>query len=349
MTTIGTLFSGGEGVGVGARNAGLNHLWGVEYDDQIASVGRLNGFNTLTGDVRDADLMRSLPRPDTIHASPVCKNASNAKADGEESPEDIETADATCAYIDYFRPEIFTLENVYGYRTFTAFAHIMECLNRNKYRFDYWHLNAADYGVPQTRRRMILVARLNGKPRRPVATHAEPSKIAPMFDDRLPWVGWYKAIEDLIDRLPDSEFEQWQLDRLPIEITDTFLFDGHSGFNGDEATSRTSIEPNMSIMSTSRGNAGFKGFIVEGSNGSHPDISRLDNAPISTIVQIEYKSVRRAWLSCGRVIRMTPAAFARFQSFPDSYIIPEDYRLACTVIGNAVPPLLYQRVIEAQP
>lgn len=348
MTTIGTLFSGGEGVGVGARNAGLDHLWGVEYDDAIASVARLNGFNTITGDVRDTELMRSLLRPDVIHASPVCKNASNAKVDGDESLEDIETADAICAYIDHFKPDIFTLENVYGYRIFTAFAHIIECLNRNHYRVDYWHLNAADYGVPQTRQRLILVARLNGKPRKPHATHARPDKLTPLFDDRLPWIGWYKAIEDLIDTLPDDKFEQWQLDRLPIEITDTFIFDDHSGFNGDEATSRTSVEPSMSIMSTSRGNDGFRAFIVEGSNGSHIDISRFYNEPITTIVQTEYKSARRAWLTCGRTVRMTPIAFARFQSFPKWYIIPENYKLACTVIGNAVPPLLYQRVIEAQ-
>lgn len=346
--TIATLFSGGEGVGVGAKQAGLTHLWGVEYDDAIAQVARNNGFNTITGNVMDVALMLSLPRPDVLHASTVCKNASNAKTDGEESPEDIASADATCAYIDHFRPDIFTLENVYGYRTFTAFAHIMECLNRNGYRFDYWHLNAADYGVPQTRRRLILVARLHGKPRRPVATHAELSKLAPLFDDRLPWIGWYEAIDDLIDTLPDDKFEQWQLDRLPVEITDTFIFDGHSGFNGDEATSRISTEPCMSIMSTSRGNDGFRAFIVEGSNGSHADISRFYDEPITTIVQTEYKSARRAWLMCGRTVRMTPITFARFQSFPKWYIIPEDYKLACTVIGNAVPPLLYQRVIEAQ-
>jgi site-specific DNA-cytosine methylase len=34
--TIATLFSGGEGVGCGARAAGLTHLWGIEYDNDIA-------------------------------------------------------------------------------------------------------------------------------------------------------------------------------------------------------------------------------------------------------------------------------------------------------------------------
>ena len=66
------------------------------------------------------------------------------------------------------------------------------------------------------------------------------------------------------------------------------------------------------------------------------------------------KHPRRAWLFNGRVVAMTPRCLARFQSFPDSYILPDPNwltganDLACRVIGNAVPPLLYQRVIEAQ-
>jgi site-specific DNA-cytosine methylase len=52
----------------------------------------------------------------------------------------------------------------------------------------------------------------------------------------------------------------------------------------------------------------------------------------------------RAWLSQGRVVRMTPRALARFQAFPDTYALPDGAALACRVIGNAVPPLLMQRI-----
>lgn len=379
MTTIGTLFSGGEGVGVGAHQAGLNHLWGVEYDDAIAQVARNNGFHTITGNVMDTALMLSLPRPDVLHASPVCKNASTAKADGEESPEDIASADATCAYIDHFRPDIFTLENVYGYRIFTAFAHIMECLNRNGYRFDYWHLNAADYGVPQTRKRLILVAQLHGKPRRPVATHAELSKLAPLFDTRLPWIGWYEAIEDLIDTLPASQFALWQLERLPKElqehtlvnsafpesngrkdyksnepafVADTltlnharaFILDGKPDNYAGDLTPLENDDPVM-VVTGSQEKHQFGAFIVNESS----TMEMVDSGmPVSTQVSSDRNINQRAWLSSGRVVKMTPRALARFQSFPDSYILPDKALLACTVIVNAVPPLLYQRVIEAQ-
>lgn len=419
MTTIGTLFSGGEGVGVGAKLAGLDHLWGVEYDDAIAQVARANGFNTLTGNVMDTALMMSLPRPDVLHASPVCKNASNAKADGEESPLDIATADATCAYISHFRPDVFTLENVWGYRTFTAFAHILECLNRNGYRVDYWHLNAADYGVPQTRRRLILVARLHGKPIKPLATHARADKLTPMFDSRLPWIGWYQAIEDLIDTLPPSQFAPWQLERLPQEMTESLLCDTLN--NSRDATTLPTDAPSFSILSTmmrrpittpaafilngtpndygatvtacaqddpvftqtsSMDKRPSRAFIVNTREMHHGEGITVsdhdepcytlpatssgdrhkaflvtesatleaisDEQPAATQVTSHRNANQRAWLDCGRVVKMTPRALARFQSFPDWYALPDKSKLACTIIGNAVPPLLYQRVIEAQ-
>ena len=345
MTTIATLFSGGEGVGIGAKAAGLDHLWGVEYDDAIASVARLNGFNTITGNVMDTALMMSLPRPDVLHASPVCKNASNAKADGEESPLDIATADATCAHISHFRPDIFTLENVYGYRTFEAFAHILICLKRNGYAVDYWHLNAADYGVPQTRRRLILVARLHGKPRKPIATHAEPSKITPLFDSRLPWVGWYEAIEDLIDTLQPSQFAPWQLERLPEEFQSSLV---HA--SGTSMVTVNICEPSATLVSSHK-TALPRAFILNGTPNANTTsgVMRYDDEPAPTQGNTDRVGNQpRAWLSAGRVVKMTPRALARFQSFPDWYVLPDKAKLACTVIGNAVPPLLYQRVIEAQ-
>jgi len=45
-------------------------------------------------------------------------------------------------------------------------------------------------------------------------------------------------------------------------------------------------------------------------------------------------------------VSMTPRTLARFQSFPDWYELPTKRSLAAYGIGNAVPPLLYQRIIE---
>lgn len=63
-----TLFSGGEGVGIGMRTAGISHLWGIEYDDKIANVARGNGLHTITTDILECD-PADLDRPDLLHAA----------------------------------------------------------------------------------------------------------------------------------------------------------------------------------------------------------------------------------------------------------------------------------------
>lgn len=153
MKTIGTLFSGGELVGVGARNAGLKHLWGVEYKDEIAAVARLNGFNTITADVTKID-PRSMEVPDVLHASTVCTRASQANSDAELNEEgtkehnlDIESAEAVVTFINVMRPKVFTLENVYAYRKFKSFNLITSALSRHGYMWDYDNCNSADYGI----------------------------------------------------------------------------------------------------------------------------------------------------------------------------------------------------------
>src|SRR3989304_5632384 len=136
---------------------------------------------------------------------------------------DGRTSYTTCRFIETVQPTIFTLENVWGYRKFVAFEHIIACLRRNGYEYSYWHLNSADYGVPQTRKRLILVARLDGIPHKPEATHAKNPSSSPVGLKR--WVGWYEAIEDLIPTLPESHFAEWQLRRLP-EFCNTTTVDG---------------------------------------------------------------------------------------------------------------------------
>ena len=330
-----TIFSGGEGVGIGMRAAGIEHLWGIEWANDIAQVARDNGFHSITADVREVDI-KKLERPDILHASPVCVNASVAKTDRGEAPEDVETAYATCRFIEGLRPSIFTLENVFGYRNFVAFRVILKCLVWKGYQVDYWHLNAANYGVAQTRKRLILVARLDGRPRRPEPTHAK--NPGTMFG--LPkWVGWYEAIEDLIPILPESKFAPWQLDRLPAFCDKAFVFEptemrdegqqvvgdnpiytikamrhvgarafivntNMSGDGGNGMRLRGEIEPSFSTKPADDGR--LRGFIVDGQNGGMPDEDgersltiRDDDRPIFTVSATQTRRSLRAFVADG--------------------------------------------------
>lgn len=234
LSTFGTLFSGGEGAGIGLQAAGLRHMWGVEYDPAIAAVAQRNGFAVRVADVRAVDYT-TLPAVDWLHASPVCTRASNANPNATESPEDIDTAAAVVRALDAIRPQVFTLENVWGYRDFTAFKTICKALGDHGYFWDFEHVNAADMGVPQTRKRLILRASRGMLPHLP----------AP-----VPWVGWYEAIEDLIPTLPESQLAPWQLARLPEGIANVLISNAKTEYGNGMASAE---EPAWSVTSQTAG------------------------------------------------------------------------------------------------
>jgi len=112
---------------------------------------------------------------------------------------------------------------VWGYRKSQSWKLIREHLQRSGYDWNAWKLNCADYGVPQTRKRMIVAARKDGpRPKKPPATHAENPSSGGLFGGDLnEWVGWHEAIEDLIPDLPETGLADWQKERLPDELTQT--------------------------------------------------------------------------------------------------------------------------------
>jgi DNA (cytosine-5)-methyltransferase 1 len=261
-----------------------------------------------------------------------------------------------------------------------SFALIVQALHALHYDVQWWHLNAADYGVPQTRRRLILVARRDGRVVRPAATHCQ-GGCNDMFGGLLPWVGWYEAIADLVDTLPESEFAPWQLARLPTDVRESvmvggantsetqaapgvgvsvlnkptravmashsnrwraLLMDGQANSNGATCTSVSGGVPAFAVQDQTGARHAARAVLVGNGDTYRPVVSGNEPSPTQGA-----SNGARA-LVPHRVVKMTPRALARFQSFPDWYELPERNALACKIIGNAVPPLLMRRVMEAQ-
>ena len=333
--TAATLFPGGGGADMGLSAAGLDVKWGLEYDDNIAQVARENGLNIHTADVTKVD-PDWYERVDVLHASPPCPNFSIAKTGAEETDEDVSLAHATVRFVQALEPALFTLENVWGYRKSQSWKLIREHLQQNGYDWNGWHLNCADYGAPQTRKRMIVAARKGGpRPKKPAATHAEDPSSGGLFDDTLDeWVGWYEAIEDLIPDLPETELADWQKERLPDEVK-TVLIDGKPMSFGGELQPNRASDPVQTISASNQKHMP-RAVLVPGGNGSS-FVTRTDGQPSRTISK-QPGNCDRAVMG-RRVVQMTPRCLARFQAFPDWYELPNSKSLACRIIGNAVPPL----------
>ena len=315
--TFASLFTGGGLADIGAMQAGYTLLWGVEWDADIAAVANANLPHRDT--VHAASVIgfdwASVERPDHLHMSPPCQDYSVAKTSGKVGNDNDALATACIEALTALKPSTVTLENVEGYRKAPGFQQIVDHLWGAGYWVNVDVLNSADFGVPQTRRRLILRAVKGGFP----GPLPEPVK----------WRGWYEAIDDLIPELPETQFAAWQLKRLP----ESFIYG-----NGTYSTPISSHKPAQTI--TSNGNqTGVRAYLVESknSNQQYGDGIRQQGEPHTTVITDP----------AGRVVRMTPRCLARFQSVPDDYVLPEKTALACKIIGNGVPCLMMQRVLES--
>lgn len=336
MFTFATLFSGGGLADVGLMAAGGRPLWAVEYDPAIAGVYRRNvGDHVLVADVGAVDYS-ALPAVDWLHASPVCTRASLANAGAVESPEDIASAQAVVRAIRAASPAVVTVENVWGYRKFAAFGLILQALGDLGYFVDFSHVNAAEFGVPQTRRRLILLAS---------------RCLLPPLPQPVAWVSWYAAISDLLPALPDSALAPWQAARLPADLC-SLLLDSKNTSQERGKLYRAADEPCFTVVADDRPSHRPRAILIDGNNGrvdGGAPIMRAGDEPAFTLAGARAATHRAAGPrgESVQVVSMTARALARFQSIPDWYLLPNEARLAAKVIGNAVPPLLMERIAES--
>lgn len=129
-------------------------------------------------------------------------------------------------------------------------------------------------------------------------------------------ISWYEALVDLLDKMTPADLAPWQQALWKPEYTAMLpiMVHGHYHYRDTDEARQLDVLP------------------------SH--------LPARTVTASHNSTQKRIVLADGRIIRTTPRAAARLQTFPDTYIFPSQSTLASAIIGNAVPPLLVQRLCE---
>lgn len=167
------LFSGAGGLTQGLKSAGYNVQAAIEIDPLASNTYALNhpSVKLVTADIRKTSpeefaTLSQLNSIDLIAGCPPCQEFSRIKTlngNKKSYKRDKYLIRIFGDYIEYFYPKAVMLENVKALTKERCFSQFCKRLEAIGYTIDYKILNAADYGVPQNRERLIFIANRVGK------------------------------------------------------------------------------------------------------------------------------------------------------------------------------------------
>ena len=172
MTQAVVLFCGAGGATLGIHDAGYDTV-GIDWWEPACRTHAAAGYPTIRADLNGYP-WRLIGGLDLLWSSPPCQDWSmagkGAGADGGRNG-----WPATLAAVDVLRPRLFIAENVAGmlnrqHRPYVEW--ICQQLRDLGYDARYCLLVSSDFGSPQSRKRLQIVARRDGTPVWPLATHA---------------------------------------------------------------------------------------------------------------------------------------------------------------------------------
>lgn len=200
-----SLFSGLGGLDIGLHQAGIETVACVEKNDAAAQTLRINSqkhdcapleshisvpqkypWTVINQDIREVDAGDILEAAnidkseiDLVVGGPPCQTFSRSN-EGSRSGTGAEKGKLYQEYarlLHEIQPRAFIFENVRGLKSTNDgndLDQIIDCLEGENYSAEFKVLNAADYGVPQTRKRLIIIGVKDGSDVKfPEPTHTE--------------------------------------------------------------------------------------------------------------------------------------------------------------------------------
>lgn len=175
MIDVFDFFSGCGGTSLGFQNFGFNILGGLDFDKDCAATFKSNFPNAffIEGDIRNIQpkvLSKIVTKKRNIPllfcgCAPCQPFTKQRRYINKEDTRKTLLSEFQ-RFIEYWKPEFIFLENVPGLQNIDKsdqiFQNFITKLKKLGYEFDTQIVKASDIGVPQVRKRFILIAAANG-------------------------------------------------------------------------------------------------------------------------------------------------------------------------------------------
>ena len=323
MPTVLDLFAGAGGLSLGLEDAGLDVVAAAEWDDDALTTYAKShpGADLHPGDIAQVDFGAFSGAIDVLAGGPPCQPWSDGgKGLGHDDPRD-----GFPKFIEAVRviaPRAFLIENVAGLTRGARRVHflrIMSDLEKLGYEVTEQILSAADFGVPQRRKRLFIVGTRSGGFSWPDSTHGATA------NQRWRVAGDVLSKETVLGEPNGSIVTYAKRPDLRPSPYDGLLFNG-----GGRPIDLTDLAP--TLLASMGGNKTPWVDTLGVVPGYHASLLAGGEPLIGVVPGAR---------------RITVAEAAALQTFPEDTIFAGPRSSQYRQIGNAVPPSLARSVGRA--
>ena len=331
------LFAGVGGLSLGFEKQGFNVVLANEYDKSIAEAYKENHKHTkmICGDITSLDLKDTFGKyagkVDVVIGGPPCQGFSQKGQRKTIRDERNFLFKYYVKVVDIVKPHYFVMENVPNLLTAEGGLfrnEIIDLFKSMNYSLKMGVLNASDYGVPQNRRRAVIIGKLKGD----APDLPQPQRNTVTIWDAISDLAYLDAGEGQEEQSyknePQSDYQK--LLRGSSETLYNHIATKHSPL----ALERLALIPP---------NAGKEVLPKEHLTKSiySGTWTRMRKDEISVTITTRFDTPSSGKFTHPYLNRaITVREAARIQSFPDDFRFVGNKGSQMKQVGNAVPPLL---------
>lgn len=333
-------FAGGGGLAVGLHNAGFDLRAAIESDPHAAMTFKANHpqVQILQQDIREISGKKLLKLAsgcvDILAACPPCQGFSSLTAKYKTTDPRNELVSEVARLTKEIKPRAIMMENVPGLakRGKRLLDELVSELENNGYKANFAILQVADYGVPQLRKRLVLLAGLGFEIGMPPATHSQHG------DSDLP--RWRTVRETLCQMqepltLPEAN-RQGGAQKFDWHVVRKLSPQNQARLKIVKPGKNRSDIPDALRPRCHRGD--YKGFPNVYTRMQWDEPAGTITAGCTTISKGRYGHPEK-----DRTISLREAAL--LQTFPADYVFDTPHmEHACNIVGNALPCLFAEAV-----